>query len=65
MTNSKKLKGFFDMIGSPTKDDFATLVGVSRMTINRYENGINEIPPERKETINKLFNKYGYDKQIA
>ena len=53
------------MIGSPTKDDFATLVGVSRMTIHRYENGINEIPPERKETINKLFNKYGYDKQIT
>ncbi len=65
MRNSKKLRAFFDMVGSPSKTDFATLVGVNRRTIHNYCEGVTEIQPERVETINKLFKQYGYDKQIS
>lgn len=40
-----------------TQDEFARLVGVSRWTVFKWENGLCEISEKNKEKIKKIFQK--------
>ena len=42
-----------------TQSEFAEVIGVRFVTVNRWENGSFEPTMKTKRKLNELFNKYG------
>lgn len=54
-TSIKKLRGKMLL----TQSEFAEVIGVRFVTVNRWENGSFEPTMKTKRKLNELFNKYG------
>lgn len=54
-TSIKKLRGKMFL----TQSEFAEVIGVRFVTVNRWENGSFEPTMKTKRKLNELFNKYG------